>query len=1205
MKLQKQNTKMVQKKKTLKFQLMIVSSILLCVLILLVAKSINKSLESSKLSGEYTIKNEIIGHLNSAARWNAIERDYGATILGSGDGNSSPLFSKFLEVREKGDTEAFQAKKYINELLSFNDDKALENKLNLWQEGYQDLLTIRPKISNNKITNDEWLKFTSLNIKNEFDLRNIIFTSEIMDERIIYMSNILDPNVSILCEFAGLERALIGNTIASGEPISDETYNEIKRYRAIVELSLGQILLLKDLQSTSDRMKQAITEFEQEFLQSFQLLREDIFAASRKVENEKIMSLKQINKIKMDFRNYLSGVFKDILNISKHQSVTALVKSMRTGNRNHLSEQKKSLEAFFEFFSQVQMIYGQIRFIDNYGQECVRVDFDDTTAKAISQPNLQDKSDRYYFKQSINMPQGSIYISQIDLNIEHGKIEIPYDPVIRFATPVFVDGKRAGIVVFNVITNASDSILSHKTMESKEKENYILADQNGYYIRHPNKIKEWGMMELLNKSHHNIRQDYPDVAEQILSGRKGIVKSATGTVIVYEPVFPGFETDSDKSWIIINRIASVNYPVNDQAWFDAATRAINTGLAISQIADEEAKAFMLRMNSNAKRNLQFNFFILAFVVLAFLFFIRWSRTRILIPIQKLTRTSQKIAGGEYSIKSEVESNDEIGLLATNFNKMAEGLTDEINERKHTEKLLRKSEEEYRLLIESAQDAIICINEEGTIYIWNKLAEKIFGYAKNEVIGQAVTTIIPEKYKPLHQNGIKRFLKTRKAKIIGKSMEVRGRTKAGTEIPIELSLSFYKTESDKYFFIGILRDLSERKRIEELLLRSEKMKSMGMITSGVAHEFNNILAIVKGFALQIKKQCGDDKKLEKRIDTIISASNDGVEIVRGMREFTDREIMDSSSFVPTDMKNIIEQAIEFTMPRWYTMALAENITYIMDTQGLNKVVNVFGNETELREVLINIINNALDAMPGGGTVSFQSGRMGDTVFASISDTGMGMNKDVQKKIFDPFFSTKQFEGTGLGLSTSYGIIIKHGGRIDVESEEGKGSTFTICLPMTNETILQEVTEGPVPKIEAENLRILVVDNEKNICDVLSEFFIKEGHNVKGVYSGANAIKLLKAEEFDLVLSDLVMPEVSGYDIIKAVHTLENRPKIGIITGWLNTGHFEKEKVLKADFVSRKPFDFSELTISINNVLSKHLSDENEITEIDSQLSKTDL
>ncbi|MCK5345253.1 MAG: PAS domain S-box protein, partial [Candidatus Heimdallarchaeota archaeon] len=419
-------------------------------------------------------------------------------------------------------------------------------------------------------------------------------------------------------------------------------------------------------------------------------------------------------------------------------------------------------------------------------------------------------------------------------------------------------------VVFKVITYADNPFLSHKAIDDKTKEDYILADQDGFYIHHPDKEKEWGMMELLNKSHQNIREDYPDVAEQILSGKKGILRLVSGKVIVHEPFFPEFRTDTDKYWIIIKQVQSVDYPVSASAWFAAATKAINTGFAISKIAEAETTAFMSKMGSNAKRNLQINLFVFAFVILVILFFIRWARTRILNPIQKLTSVTQKIAEGDYSLKAEVESRDEIGLLTSNFNKMAEGLTNEIADRKHAEKLLRKSEENYRQLIEAAQDAIISTDEKGMIFVWNKLAEKIFGYTKSEIIGQSITTIIPERYQTPYQEGFNRFLTSDKAKIIDEPIEVSGMTKAGIIIPIELSVSFYIAENEQIAYIGIVRDLTERKMIEDALLRSEKMKSMGMVTSGVAHEFNNILAIVKGFALQIKKKCGGDNKLEKRV-----------------------------------------------------------------------------------------------------------------------------------------------------------------------------------------------------------------------------------------------------------------------------------------------------------------------------------------------------
>ena len=1192
---------MFLRNKTLNFQLIIVSSILFCILIVLVGKSIKKSLDSRKLSEEYTIKNKIIRHLNTAAGWHAIERGYGATILGDGKGNSSPLFTDFIEMRKKGDSEVFQAEKHIKELIRIEDSNLLEKELNIWREGYQKLLSTRPRIASNDIPREEWLNVTSININNEFDLRNFAFASEEMDERTIYLTNILGPNIAKLCEFAGLERALIGNTIASGKPISNEVYEEIKRYRTIVEHSLDQILQLKNLLYTSDLLKQALSEFEKEFLQLFQLLREDVFDASRKVKDEIAASSTQITKTKTDMSNYFSGISKDLLSISRHINVSELARSVNSSNDIQISEQQNMVTKLIEFFSQVHKTYKQIQFIDRFGHEHVRVNYSDNNTHVTPLSQLKDKSKKHYFKETINMTSGSVYISQLELNIENESTEPPYNHVIRFAAPVFADGKQAGIVVFKIIACADNPFISHKIIDDKTEENYILTDQNGFYLHHPDNTKEGGTVEPLNSLHRNIREDYPEVAEQILSGNKGALHLASEKVIVYEPFFP---TDTDKYWIIIKQVQGVDYPVSASGWFAAATKAINTGLAISKAADAETSAYMSRMRSNAKRSLQINLIIFAFVILALLLFIRWSRMRILNPIQKLTRITQRIAEGDYSLKAEVGSRDEIGLLTSNFNTMAEGLTTEIAVRRHTEELLRRSEENYRQLIEAAQDAIICIDEKGIIFLWNESAEKIFGYSKYEIIGQPLTTIVPEKYQTAYQEGFNLFSTSDKNTISDKPVEVSGITKAGVIIPTELSVSSYKAENEQLALIGIVRDLTERKRIEDILLRSEKLKSMGMITSGIAHEFNNILAIVKGFATQIKKKCGNDEKLEKRVDTIIKATNDGVEIVRRMREYTNLEL-DNANFVPTDMRLLIKQSIGFTMPRWQNIANANGIHYKIDTDGFSKELCIMCNQSELREVLVNIINNALDAMPGGGSLSFHTWAEEKTLFVTISDTGMGMGKTVQRNVFDPFFTTKIGVGTGLGMSTAYGIVVRHGGEIEVESEEGKGSRFTIRLPLSNEIAKPEATFEQEQELKAEGLRMLIVDDEQEICDLLSEYFLEDGHNVKSVNTGDMAIKLLETESFDLVLSDLVMPEVTGYDIIETIGTLEKKPKVGIITGWEDAYKTEKGETLKADFIVRKPINFSELTRCINNVLSKYSSYDIGITELDIQHAEMDL
>jgi CheY-like chemotaxis protein len=267
-----------------------------------------------------------------------------------------------------------------------------------------------------------------------------------------------------------------------------------------------------------------------------------------------------------------------------------------------------------------------------------------------------------------------------------------------------------------------------------------------------------------------------------------------------------------------------------------------------------------------------------------------------------------------------------------------------------------------------------------------------------------------------------------------------------------------------------------------------------------------------------------------------------------------------------------------------MAQAKGINYHIDMDGVKRASSILCNPAELREVFINIINNALDAMPDGGRLSFRTWSKDDTVFVSITDTGKGMTEDVKKNIFDPFFTTRCPEGTGLGMSTSYSKMVRHGGKIEVDSKEGKGSTFTLQFPATTETVSPKVSPEPKQEIKRNNLRILVVDDEKNICNILDKFLSGSGHKVKTVDNGADAINIIKAEDIDLVLCDLAMPNVYGYDVVRTLNELEKRPKIGIMTGWGEKLKPIDDEDFKVDFIIKKPFDFSELSKQINELFS---------------------
>ncbi|MGR3303462.1 MAG: response regulator [Candidatus Scalindua sp.] len=503
-----------------------------------------------------------------------------------------------------------------------------------------------------------------------------------------------------------------------------------------------------------------------------------------------------------------------------------------------------------------------------------------------------------------------------------------------------------------------------------------------------------------------------------------------------------------------------------------------------------------------------------------------------------------------------------------------GVAHDITERIKAEEQLRKLSQ----AIEQSPVTVMITDKKGSVEYANLKFVQLTGYSIEEVIGQTPSILksgktSPEVYKELW-------------KTILSGKEWRGefcnRKKTGENYWESAVISPLKNpEGVITHFIAVKEDITERKKMEEALLQSEKLKSIGTITAGISHEFNNLLAIISGNVQLLEESLKDDEELMDTLRTIKRAANDGAEISSKMLKFT-KTANDTAGLVPFDINELINQAIDFTMPRWKNMAQVKGINYHMDTEGKKSVPSILCNPTELREVFVNIINNALDTMPDDGRITFRTWSGEDTVFISISDTGEGMSEEVKKNIFDPFFTTRTPVGTGLGLSTAYGITTRHGGNIEVESAVGQGSTFTLQFPSAAKADSPEESPEPKQDIKSKSLRILVVDDEEEICKILDNFLSKKGHLVRTVDSGREAIILTKAADYDLVLCDLVMPDVFGYDVIKALNKLEKRPKIGIMTGWGEKLKSIDEEGLKVDFIIKKPFDFSVLTGHINDL-----------------------
>ncbi|MDP6925317.1 MAG: HAMP domain-containing sensor histidine kinase [Candidatus Scalindua sp.] len=264
-----------------------------------------------------------------------------------------------------------------------------------------------------------------------------------------------------------------------------------------------------------------------------------------------------------------------------------------------------------------------------------------------------------------------------------------------------------------------------------------------------------------------------------------------------------------------------------------------------------------------------------------------------------------------------------------------------------------------------------------------------------------------------------------------------------------------TNGNFLFSVLALEKAVKREKRRENSLQLEKMNSLRTVVAGVAHEFNNILAIVHGSAEVMEDSFENKKELKKGLHNIEKASDRGAGIVRSMITFAKTD-KDTSEYLFFDLKQLIVEVMDSTMPGWKNIAHFTEMKYKIDRNGMKRIPGVFCDPTELREVFINIVNNALDAMPDGGSISFSTWSNEDTVFVKISDTGLGMSEEVKNQMFDPFFTTRRSERTGLGLGVAYSIIKRHGGKIEVESEEGRGTAVTLSLPINNENRQQKIS-----------------------------------------------------------------------------------------------------------------------------------------------------
>jgi len=374
-----------------------------------------------------------------------------------------------------------------------------------------------------------------------------------------------------------------------------------------------------------------------------------------------------------------------------------------------------------------------------------------------------------------------------------------------------------------------------------------------------------------------------------------------------------------------------------------------------------------------------------------------------------------------------------------------------------------------------------------------------------------------------------------------------------------------------------REMTTREKLEEELIKAERLRALGEMSGGVAHDFNNILGTVLGRAQLLIEKTGDPGHL-KGLKIIEKAALDGAETVRRIQEFT-RVRADSSTFVHVDLNDIIEDAVEFTRTRWKNEAEAwgRHIDVFCDLKGSG---GTQGDPAGLREVFTNLIINAVDAMPECGKIVISTFDENGKIVAEVADTGEGMSSEVRKKLFEPFFTTKGSHGNGLGLSICYGIVSRHGGCIEVESTEGRGTTFTIRLPIIHaeQTDIQApVTNRVLPST------VLIIDDDDNMREVLSDTLVQSGCSVDQSASGEGGLDLFGTQQYDIVMTDLGMKDMSGWDVARIVKEKSPETPVVMLTGW--GAQIDEKTAGKRgiDFIMAKPFKIDKIRELVNKAM----------------------
>ena len=780
-------------------------------------------------------------------------------------------------------------------------------------------------------------------------------------------------------------------------------------------------------------------------------------------------------------------------------------------------EWKKRLQSIFRTMLGSKPSYLTVRFINEQGQELVVSTRSNNTVSSVTESDLQNKLKREYVKKTLELPRGSIYLSEINLNREHGKVSLPRQEVLRIATPIYNEnsGDIEGVVV---IAAEIGSVFTRiqKNIHNEGQEIFITNDRGGFLL-HSDKGKEYGFD--LGKR-FRIQEEIPELSEQYLPD------------------------NNDAQVVLRIKKADEQHVVNfTKLQFDPnhPERFVAVGMTepYSEILDKQKKLLDDVVSLAV---------LLAIITTLIATYFAY---RISVPIKKITSAMEDYTHeNNFSTRLPTNRNDEIGVLARSFNSLMTQVNDarqklvsmnrslEIRVAERTQSL-EQSDRRQRSIVNNMADGFITINELGIVSSFNHAAVKIFGYQPEEIIGGNVNILMPDPYHSEHDGYLKKYSQTGIAQVIGIESEVEGRRKDGEAFPLELAISEIESGDEK-IYTAILRDITERKQVE---------KVKNEFISTVSHELRTPLTSIRGALGLITG--GAVGELPPQIsDMLTIAGNNTQRLLFLINDILDMQKIEAGQMVfdfqSLELSKFIEEAIE------------NNATYAKQHSVKFSIRNnlpdayVFADRERLMQVMANLLSNAAKFSPKDSVVQIDVARHAGSIRISVTDSGKGIPDNFHSKIFEKFTQsdssdTRQKGGTGLGLSISKIIVERHQGIIDFVTNTNIGTTFFFELSELLQSSGTVNINKPAKVHMQHSPCVLIVEKDNDAAILLQRMLLVAGYNADIVNTVSQARQQLKAEResYKLIAIDINSAEQKGVSFIEELRANSVTQKIPVV------------------------------------------------------------